>query len=133
MNNNVYNTSFFQVSLFVDNEQLLRVKDQFNRAMYLNSRLSASTVIPLDRNVPRYLDLHEVIIIGNNGDQVSDWVITFVVIVKGSKVWRSRRLLGVNGTDFSRLLVPSYFSCLKLSVTTFVRSYGYVKLGLSGF
>ena len=72
MNNNVYNTSFFQVSLFVDNEQLLRVKDQFNRAMYLNSRLSASTVIPLDRNVPRYLDLHEVIIIGNNGDQVSD-------------------------------------------------------------
>ena len=58
--------------MFVDNEQLLRVKDQFNRAMYLNSRLSAATVIPLDRNVPLYLDLHEVIIIGNNGDQVSD-------------------------------------------------------------
>ena len=56
----------------MDNEQLLRVKDQFNRAMYLNSRLSAATVIPLDRNVPLYLDLHEVIIIGNNGDQVSD-------------------------------------------------------------
>ena len=73
-NDNVYNISFFQVSLFVDNEQLLRVKDQF-----------------------------------------------------------SRRLLGVNGTDFSRLLVPSYFSCLKLSDTTFVRSYGYVKLGWCGF
>lgn len=67
----MYFTHIPQVSLFVDNEQLLRVKDQFNRAMYLNSRLSPSTVIPLDRNVPRYLDLHEVIIIGNNGDQVS--------------------------------------------------------------
>lgn len=63
----------FQVSLFVDNEQLLRVKDQFGRAMYLNSRISPDTVIPLDRTVPRYLDLHECIIIGNNGDQVG-WV-----------------------------------------------------------
>lgn len=70
----------FQVSLFVDNEQLLRVKDQFGRAMYLNSRISPDTVIPLDRTVPRYLDLHECIIIGNNGDQVG-WVFTITWIL----------------------------------------------------
>ena len=58
------------MSLFVDNEQLLRVKDQFNRAMYLNSRISLDTVVALDKTVPRYLDLHEVIIVGHNGSQV---------------------------------------------------------------
>lgn len=63
----------------MENEQLIRVKDQFNRDMYLNSRLTPELVIPLDRSVPRYLDLHEVIIVSNNGDQVTRTASKYII------------------------------------------------------
>lgn len=48
--------------------------------MFLNSRLAEDAVVALDRSVPRYLDLHEVIIVGNNGDQVC-------LIFMSAEVW----------------------------------------------
>ena len=78
--------------MFVDNEQLLRVKDQFGRAMYLNSRISPDTIVPLDKTVPRYLDLYEAIIVGHNGAQVTPNLLNSLCCIIGI-VWGDNSVL----------------------------------------
>ncbi|XP_067947782.1 protein SCAI-like isoform X2 [Watersipora subatra] len=95
-----------EVSLFVDNEQLLRVKDQFNRAMYLNSRISLETVIPLDKTVPRYLDLYEVVIVGHNGAQIkfSELTLDMFRMLQAVEYEPQEDLLQERQTDASMIL-----------------------------
>lgn len=91
------------MALFVDNEQLVRVKDQFNRVMYLNSRISPETVISLDKMIPRYLDLHEVIIVGNNGEQVSTTPCYGNCTSTSLKLWVKSNVIGWLNSEISTL------------------------------